>query len=76
MATTGYDRHSVSLCLLPFGPWGEALGPDTWGTKSSLDTLPLPFPTAHKCSQQVEGEARASPACLCQQEDRQKLALF
>lgn len=70
MATTGYDRHSVSLYLLPFGPWGEALGPDT------LHGLPLPFPTAHKCSQQVEGEARASPACLCQQEDRQKLALF
>lgn len=21
---------SISLCLQPLGPWGEALGPDTW----------------------------------------------
>lgn len=49
-------QHSTSPCLQPLGPWGDALGPDTWATRGAFFTgLLLASPMAHKCSQQVEG---------------------
>lgn len=72
--TTGFYVPFLSAYSL-WAP-GKKLKVLTLGLSGVLTGLLLVSLTAHKCSQQVEGKARALSVLLCQQENYQKLALF